>query len=226
MLFSMHQARAIVTKKFKESHQASVAGQIVSDVSGKSRLSCTSRCLQQDSCFGILYGKHLQDVSQRCKLIQNPTDCLDVVNITTWSQYTYYMKLDSNKKPCTDLGIGVATPSDWNTDCPTLYFKLDTAIPGGKRGEDASNIQFVTNGKVGNALKNPAPDSDTESWYQLGSYTNPDHCFQDPQECVDGMSVAFWLKLINTGSASHGIMSTTTQNSPGFNMVGTIHYFI
>ena len=223
---SNHPSHGFKTKEFKESHETSVAGQVISDPSGTRRLSCSSRCLQTHTCLGILFGKDIQNAQERCKRIGRGSDCTDTVNLTSWSQYKYLKPQPSMKKACPDVGIGVATPSGWGSDCPTLYFPLDTVIPGGPQGEDSSNIQFASGGKVGNALYNPATESAPESWYELGAFPQPQYCFVDPETCDRGMSVAFWLKIISTGSASHGIITTATQNGPGFSVVRLNQLFL
>ncbi len=210
----MHISLAIKSKKFVEDYQNSVDGLLIPDASGTRLLSCTSKCLHTENCTGILYGKEIQGVDNRCMKIIQSTNCSDRINLHSWPDHKYF----AMKRGCTDLGIGVTTPKAWESNCPILYFSLDTANPGTAQGLHAGNIEFTSGGKVGNVFKNPVPDSLTQSWYQLGTYPNSSFCFPDPESCPDGMSIAFWMKIISQGSGIQGFIATATMDAPGFNV--------
>ena len=146
--------------------------------------------------------------------------CSNSIDLNSWPAYKYFAN-KPQQKPCKDLGIGVPTPSDWGTECPILYFPLDTTSLGSKQGPHPANIQFTSGGKVGNAFYNPVPDSATHAWHEVGSFMQPDYCFPDPISCPHGVSIAFWLKIIgaqSTGTGKQGIITTAKLNRPGFAM--------
>ena len=79
--------------------------------------------------------------------------------------------------------------------------------------------EFLSGGKVGNYLKNPATGG-TDSFYNMKSYPLSDFCFVDPGQCPLGVTFAFWLDIIgeNTPDVTSGFFTTMRKTGPGFSI--------
>ncbi len=74
-MLDFHRPHAVKSKKFMESSETSLSGQVISDTSGTRRLSCAMKCLQTENCTVFLYGKHNPDSNERYKQITQCNNC-------------------------------------------------------------------------------------------------------------------------------------------------------
>ncbi len=143
--------------------------------------------------------------SERCKLVTSNTS--ETINQTLIHRFNYtpYSIKISPIAYCTNLGISVSTPSNWRSGCPRLYFPLNSLSEGTHGGPDASFIGF-TSGRMDNAFYLPNPAETTEAYFSLGYYPSTSYCFPDPEGCPEGITVAFWLKILALPTKRQGFI--------------------
>ena len=87
-------------------------------------------------------------------------------------------------------------------------------------GSNIGNIQFIDNGIIGKAFYNPTDGSAANiSYYRLGTFLPPHYCFPAPEHCPNGVSFAFWLKILSYTGTYQGIITTARREGPGFTMI-------
>ena len=103
----------------------------------------------------------------------------------------------------------------WRSACPKLYFPLDSASEGTASGNDASTLGF-TSGKVNDAFYFPNPAGTVEAYFSLGHYPSTSYCFPEPEKCQEGVTFAFWMKILGLTSKTQGFITTVENEGPGF----------
>ncbi len=167
----------ITTQHFQKEDITHATGQVLQDsFSIIRRLACSEKCLSYFRCKGILFNTNA-DISRKCKIVLT---CATPINHTEWIGYVFYSIKQND--PCSDLGISVATPVNWMSPCPTLYFPLDSMNEGTAMGNNPSAIQFVS-GFKNNIFSLPNP-SQTSAYFHLGFYNLTQYCFPDPERCT------------------------------------------
>ncbi len=191
----------ITTQHFLQEDITQATGQIHSDnYAIARRLACSQKCLTYEKCKGILFNSNA-DISGRCKVV---LACDSPINHTNLIGYQFFSIKQNELVPCLDLAISVPTPVNWSSPCPTLYFPLDSMNEGIAMGNNPSAMQFVA-GVVNNSLSHPNP-SRNSAYFHLGFYPSTEYCFPDPERCTQGVSFAFWLKLLGPVYPGKGVM--------------------
>ncbi len=196
----------INSRGFESGIETARCGQIVSEANTGSRIVCSERCLAHTFCKGVYYNAEALP-SERCKLVTSNTS--ETINQTLFdrSNYTPYSFKISPTAHCINLGINVTTPRNWRSGCPRLYFPLDAITEGTPGGSDASVIG-ITSGRINNAFYLPNPTENSQAYFDLGYYPSTSYCFPDPEGCPEGITVAFWLKILAAPTAKQGFITT------------------
>ncbi len=88
--------------------------------------------------------------------------------------------------------------------------------------ESPGNIQFISGGKIGNALYSPTDSqSGNRAYYKLGTYPSSQYCFPEPTRCNEGVTFSFFLNILGDVTGNNGwqgFFSTTPEQGPGFSM--------
>ncbi len=203
----------IRSEYFIKGNLTTTCGHVVSVSHAETVVPCSVRCLSQTLCKGFLFNQGA-GLADRCKLLTSQK--ATVVNQTVLgNNYTPYSVRRDASLICGDLGISVGTPMDWQGGCPRLYFPLDNASEGTAVGPEASVIDFIS-GKISNSFYFPNPAGSDEAYFSLGHYPNTSYCFPEPERCPDGVTYAFWLKILGSAGQDQGLLTTALRNGPGF----------
>ncbi len=195
---------------FEQGNITTGCGHIVSVAKAEWRTSCSLRCLSHKLCKGMLFNEQAIMDSQRCKLVTSQVGTRINEQI-----YTHYSLKVPSKASCNNLGLTINNPHNWRAGCPRLYFPLDQISEGTALGSDAGAIQFIP-GKINNSFHLPNPSGNLQAYFHLGNYPSSDYCFPDPSTCKEGISVAFWLNILQAPLAEQAIITTIASGGPGF----------
>ncbi len=77
-------------------------------------------------------------------------------------------------------------------------------------GVNSDIIDYSNDSIIEKALYNPSNDS-TLSYYNLGTYSQTEFCFIEPDACPQGVSIALWLKIVELAGHWQGILTTTKR---------------
>ena len=83
-------------------------------------------------------------------------------------------------------------------------------------GPQSISIALSSSGKVNKAIYFNNPAEDAQAYFSLGNYPSTSYCFPDPERCPEGITVAFWLKIVGGAGPSQGIITTQPGGGPGF----------
>ena len=177
---------------------------------------CAFDCMLTTKCVAVLFNPSTPDQNACKHMIRG----LGTINLTHWKGYELYMFEYDTEDP----GIGaIKTPSGWTSGKPRLYFPLDSDI-GTRHGVDYDNIDFTNDSIIGKAFLNPS-DGTTQSYYELGNYSENEFCFIELVQCPEGASIALWVKIMGHAGTWQGIISTmafyghsTGTIGPGFSL--------
>ncbi len=218
-IFAFLHTNIIDGQSFENSHyftkedMSNLCGDIAS-VSGAWNIgSCSMSCLWQKTCKGFLFGGNL-DSTEKCKLVLSGTGIS--TNKTEFEEYELF--LARKRTRCKNLLIYGATPEDWRSACPVLYFPLDNMLEGSARGSNASLIQF-TGGVVDSSIHFPNPSGDNVAYFHLGHYPSTSYCFTTPARCPRGVTYAFWLNILEDTGTYQGVITTLIGREPGFSVL-------
>ncbi len=178
-------------------------------------LSCSSQCLQQKTCKGILFDEST-NFSKRCKLVTS--DSKMKLDFNEFYGYQDYSMKQNQTTACKNLGIGIPTPEHWKSGCPRVYFSLDSDVDGTSLGNNPSEITFLSPGKIGNSFAFMNPSGSYKAYYNLGTFPSPDYCFPVPDTCPQGFTIAYWLNFLgeHVGSSTQTFIGARPQHGPGF----------
>ncbi len=150
-------------------------------------------------CKHILYGK-----------AQN--------NLSSYAGYMLYSYKAHMQTKCTTLQMGNIAVQNWQSSCPHLYFSLNDMEEGKALGIEPRNIQIVSDAILGKALYNPTTDWHIQSYYTLGKYPVATHCFNFPETCPRGMTIAFWLNICGSTNNYQGFVTSMKTVGAGFSI--------
>ena len=219
---SVHICICSITKSglFQRESNATLCGTIISLPSVQKWLSCSSECLTgTHHCSGILIsGK--RGSSQECKLIS--PEVSTPVDSNALHEYEHFAIKSVPQVACDNMGI--STPVGWRSGCPVVYFSMDVQITGG-----LVNADFLSAGKLDQALNVPTVASASDGYYNLGNFPQTDYCFPDPATCPNGVTYAFWMKIASLSTNIDGYLTTALDGGPGFRVYskpGGVYFLI
>ncbi len=169
--------------------------------------SCAMKCSIEAvaNCSGLAFSSNKPE-SLKCFHIIDDTNITDRTSVM-WNEYEFFYL--SGKSPMTN----------WISPKPKLYFPLDSDT-GSRLGTNPENIAFIGGGIVGNAFYNPIGGG-IQSYYRLGDFSSTEYCFPHPQSCPQGVTFAFWLKILGDTGTKQGIFTTRTEGGGGFKVLLT-----
>ncbi len=213
----------LISNRLREIHNVTtVYGDISVDASARSRMMCAAKCLKHDTCKGMLFNTKAA-ATLRCNHVWRggttyywgqPITQINVYQLDAGDSFycvnPYNLMTTAGEVTC------------WDSGPPVLYFTLDSD-DGIALGLAPSNVRFVDGGVVGRAFYNPT-DGSVISYYSLGNYSPDKFCFVIPNECLEGVTFALWIKILSSSASlgdpsyKQGIITTMTSNGPGFSL--------
>ncbi len=98
---------------------------------------------------------------------------------------------------CADLSISVSTPTEWQSQCPKLYFPLDRMAEGIAFGPDAASDSIsIGPGKMNASLHCQNPAGNLQAGFRLGHYPSTHYCFAG-NDSIFCLRVEIFELLIN-----------------------------
>ncbi len=210
----------IVTQNFIQGNRTASCGYIVTEANTQSQPACSLKCVLHNNCKGFLFDEQTS-LSEKCKIVT--TQEATMVNLTEMGQNTQYSLKIPHTVGCKDLGINISTPAEWRSGCPTVYFPLDSANEGTVYG-DAAGTAAITfpAGVLNNAFKFDNPNGNRKAGLNLGFYPNTSYCFPAPENCIQGATYSFWMKILPPPGTLpgyyQGFITTVLGAGPGFNV--------
>ncbi len=191
--------------RFQKASTDQIYGNLTERTGVKTLIGCIVHCRTDPGCKGAVLTPDGEGTA-KCKMVKSGTDFIKMTD------YEYY-----SIKRCADPDLSnYDFLLDVGLPCPRLYFPLDEDT-GTRLGSSPGNIQFVSGGKVGQAFLNPVTNS-VRSYYNLGYYQESGYCFLLVETCPLGITVAFWLKILDGLEGRNGIF-TTRQGVCSFDLI-------
>ncbi len=196
---------SVVSKWFEKESQMISCGTVIPFSAADSLSDCSTECFEQNWCTGILFDRNA-DIPNRCKLVTSPF--LAQIDLTGLLRHDIFLKKPDKRTGCSNMGI--STPEGWRSECPKLYFPLDSDQTG-TYGGSSTNADFSSDGKLGKSIYLENDGSAPYAYHNLGNtFTSDQYCFPDPSTCVNGASFAFWMMIPHLPTGSSGQIFTFT----------------
>ncbi len=202
----------IISGRLQKENNMTKCGTVSPFPAAQKRLACSLECLKNNLCTAILFDEK-EIAYLRCKLILS--DSASTIDLSVLPQYEYFAIRADKQVTCDNMGI--ETPEGWDSECPKLYFPLDSDQSAAYGGSSA-HADFSTSGKLGQSMHLENDGSPPYAYHNLGSsYVSPQYCFPDPSSCTRGASFAFWMKIPQEPtSPASGYLTIKPTKGPGF----------
>ncbi len=198
-----------------EGNKLITCGKII-DTRRKTLVDCSINCLPNPKCKGIMFNK-TATLTQRCKLVTS--ECTSQIYASDWEGYRQYSSRGNYSKFTSVPSLNSTVEQQWPPGFPVCYFPLDSNSIGNALGQSPTAIDFTPDGVYGNAFSFVNPSGSLRAYYNLGKFPSPGHCFTTPDRCKLGMSISFWLNILEEipSSTFNGFITTIpAPKGPGF----------